>query len=122
MRTVKIILCVGLLTAGLTGCKPVTATLPAGAINSFDASSYQTLMTAQATLNTLKVDAPTVEPSVPQYKTVLNQAIADYNTAEAAWQVYHSTGANSAGVTAALAVIATDILKLEGLIPTTRGN
>ncbi len=100
------------------GCKPANTPLPPGAINSFDASSYQTLMTAQAALNTLKQE----EPQAPAIKPYLNQAITDYNTAETAWQTYHASGSNSAGLTAALAVLSTDILRIEGLIPSpTRG-
>lgn len=101
----------------LTGCVHAPNQLPKGAINSFDASSYETLMVAQATLNTLKQEAPAIDAQVPQFKAVLNQAIGDYNAAEQAWQTYHSTGGDSASVTAALAVLATDILKLEGLVP-----
>jgi cytochrome b561 len=102
----------------LAGCKPVTATLPPGALNTFDASSYESLMVAQATLNALKVQAPAIEQSVPQFKGVLNQAINDYDIAETAWQAYHATGANANGVTVALTTLATDILKVQGLIPT----
>lgn len=97
------------------GCKPANAPLPPGAINTFDASSYQTLMTAQAALNALKAD----EAQAPQIAPYLNQAITDYNTAESAWQTYHASGSNSAGLTAALAQLSTDILKIEGLIPST---
>lgn len=114
-RTMLAILGLGVATM-LPGChKPVNAPLPPGAINSFDASSYQSLMTAQAALNTLKQ----AEPQAPQIKPYLNQAIQDYDAAEAAWQTYHASGSNSAGVSASLAVLTTDILKIEGLIPTT---
>lgn len=105
-------------TTSVVGCKQVAASLPTGALNTFDADSYESLMVAQATLNTLKADAPAIEVSVPQFKTVLNQAIADYNIAENAWQTYHDGGANGPAVTTALSTLATDILKVQGLIPT----
>ena len=111
-----------LLVPGFIGCKAANAKLPPGAINSFDAQSYQSLMVAQATLNTLKLDEPTIVVSVPQFKTILNQAIADYNAAEAAWKTYHNTGGNSTAVESALAVLATDILKIQGVIPSTGGK
>lgn len=115
MRRFFCFLGLGLLVA-VSGCFK-SNTLPTGAINTFDADSYQTLMTAQATLNSFKAQEPTIVVTVPAFKTVLNQAIADYNVAEGAWQTYHAGGGNSAAVTAALTTLAVDITKLAGLIP-----
>lgn len=113
----RIILTFALVSAlCFAGCKPVKS-IP-GAINSFDGASYESLMVAQAALNTLKQDAPSIEPTVPQFKPVLNQAIQDYNIAEQAWQQYHAGKGSSAAVSAALATVATDILKVQGMIPT----
>jgi len=100
------------------GCKTASKPLPPGALNTFDATSYDALMQAQATLNVLKTDAPSLEAQVPAFKGILNQAIKDYDAAEAAWKTYHAGGGSSASVTAALAVMATDILKIQGIIPT----
>lgn len=123
MKSLRILaLGIGLVAAGfvlgmMNGCKAANATLPAGAINSFDATSYQSLMVAQATLNTFKAQAPNFPQ--PPFKTALNQAIADYNVAESAWQVYHAGNGTSAAVTAAMAIVAIDILKINGILGAT---
>ena len=60
-------------------------TLPPGALNQFDATSYTSLMGAQAVLNSVKADIDKLPPAA---KPALNKAIASYNVAEAAWQAY----------------------------------
>jgi hypothetical protein len=62
-------------------------TLPPGALNQFDATSYTSLMGAQAVLNSVKADISKLPPAA---KPALNKAIASYNVAEAAWQAYHA--------------------------------
>jgi len=98
------------LAAGLGCAKKVTAPLP-GAINSFDSTTYQTLMDAQAAINAVKADVASGKlVPTPIQKSVLNQAISDYDLAQAAWHAYHS-GATSdtAGLTAAIDQIVADI-------------
>lgn len=74
------------------GSQPATTTAPSpplrpGAINQFDQTTYDTLMVVQASLNAAK---PIVAANHPTLKPQLNQAIAAYNTAEAAYKLYHS--------------------------------
>jgi hypothetical protein len=69
----------------LAGCpdNPKPQTLPPGALNHFDATSYESLMGAQAVLNSVKTDyAGGKLPA--SAKPALNKAIASYNTAQAA--------------------------------------
>jgi predicted lipoprotein len=75
-----------------------TATAPThpGAINAFDSTAYDTLITVQASLNQAKALITTY----PQFKADLNTAIAAYNAAQAAYKTYHAAGA--AGSTTAL--------------------
>ena len=65
----------------LAGCpesnKPQT--LPPGALNQFDATSYESPMGAQAVLNSVKADLSKLSPEA---KPSLNKAIASYNTAQ----------------------------------------
>jgi hypothetical protein len=114
----KRILAVLALTGALYGCHAASAPLPQGALNTFDADSYASLMVAEASLNSFKTSS--VVASSPTGKKALNQAITDYNVGEAAWQAYHAGGGNSAAVTAALATIATDILNLSGILGGTK--
>lgn len=78
----------------LYGCasNPKPTTLPPGALNQFDATSYQSLMGAQATLAAAKTDylAGKYGPQTTAGKQAMNSAIQAYNTAEAAWQAYHA--------------------------------
>src|SRR3974377_2292820 len=66
---------------------PKPQTLPPGALNQFDATSYTSLMGAQAVLNSVKAD---VSKLPPEAKPALNKAIAAYNIADAAWEGYHA--------------------------------
>jgi hypothetical protein len=95
-RRVFIIPLLLILAAGL-GCaaKKPAGSLPPGAINQFDATSYRILSDAQAAINSVKSDiqAGKVTPTENE-KKVLNQIIADYNTANDLYQSYHS-GATS---------------------------
>lgn len=102
-----------LLLMVVLGCaahNPVTAPVP-GSVNSFDATSYQTLMTAQATLNSLK----NTLASTPMLKAPLDGAIEAYNTAEAAWQAYHAAASTEAAtaVTNSLASLNSSLANLE---------
>ena len=76
---------------GCAAKKTSTTTLPAGAINQFDATSYRVLSDAQAAINSVKSDiaAGKITPSQTE-KTVLNQIIADYNKANDLYQAYHA--------------------------------
>ena len=101
-----------LLSTLLVACatKTTPTTLPPGAINTFDADSYVSLMGAQAVLSSVKADIGKLPPSA---KPALNKAIASYNIAEAAWQAYHS-GANgdTATLTKAITQATVDVAAL----------
>jgi hypothetical protein len=88
-----VLLCILLVC---TGCaKKTTAPVP-GAINSFDSTTYRALMDAQAAINSFKADIASGKlTETPAIKTALNQAIQDYDAADALWQTYHSTGGTS---------------------------
>lgn len=112
MRILKIAL-ISLALLVPAGCVKPNATPPAlapGAYNRTDQLLYQSLMAAQATIDSLKksVDAN------PQIKPALNQAILDYNVAEVAYQTYHASlltnpQASPAPVQAAVAKVQTDL-------------
>jgi hypothetical protein len=70
----------------------VQAPVP-GQLNTFDAYAYRVLADSQAALNSFKADVTSgkLVPS-PTFKTVLNQAIADYNAANSVYQAWHAAG------------------------------
>jgi hypothetical protein len=109
-------LVIALVLLCAVGCKQ-PKTLPPGALNTFDANSYDTLMTTKAVLATLKVDEPQISAQVPEFKAILNQAISDYDAAETSWQLYHAGAGTATSVSTSLASLAADILKINGLIP-----
>lgn len=98
----------------LAGCPNTSAPqpLPPGALNQFDATSYTSLMGAQAVLNSVKADFKAGK--LPQdAKPALNKAIASYNTAEAAWQAFHASKSNDqAALTTAITQAVTDVAAL----------
>jgi hypothetical protein len=89
---------------------PKPQTLPPGALNQFDATSYTSLMGAQAVLNSVKSDINKLPPAA---KPALNKAIASYNVAEAAWQAYHAGKTNDqAALTSAISQAVGDVATL----------
>ena len=84
-----------LFAVGLTvGCKGnVTPTPPShpNQLNAFDGHAYDVLITAQAALQQVKVEAK----KFPQFKPRVNQAIAAYNTAMTAYKLYHTVAASN---------------------------
>jgi hypothetical protein len=97
------------------GCVKANSTTPPaalapGALNSFDQTSYQTLMAVQASINSLN-GTYRANPSLAPLKTILDQAAADYNLAELAWQTYHAaaTAANQAAVTSSITKVQSDL-------------
>jgi outer membrane murein-binding lipoprotein Lpp len=88
MRQLKLAaVIVAMLVLAACPNNPKPQTLPPGALNQFDATSYTSLMGAQAVLNSVKAD---IDKLPPDAKPTLNRAIASYNIAEAAWQAYHA--------------------------------
>jgi hypothetical protein len=104
------------LCLALSGCRASSPTPPLapGAVNSFDQTSYQALMAAQASLTSLK-QSVALDPALAPLKAPLGQAIQDYNLADVAWQTYHAsaTAANQAAVTAALTKVQTDVSSIQ---------
>ena len=117
MHKAKIFMLVLLILGGWGCAKKATAPVP-GSINSFDSMSYQTLMEAQAGINAVKSDVASNKVTLtPAQKTVLNQAIADYDLAQAAWHAYHAGAtADTAALTAAINQIVSDIAALASKI------
>lgn len=101
----------------LAGCKTVSAPvpLPPGAVNQADETFYQSLSAAQSALNSLKAS----EPSAPQIKAALNQAIADYDLANTAYQAFHAALAagqnpSSTAISNAITKVQNDLTALKG--------
>lgn len=72
----------------IAGCQHSTAPLPPGAFNTFDADAYNTLITAQAAINGAIAQFGADKTAVPY----INDAIASFNTATAAYKTYHNAG------------------------------
>jgi hypothetical protein len=111
MRQLKLAsVLVALLVLAACPNNPKPQTLPPGALSQFDATSYESLMGAQAVLNSVKADLSKLPPDA---KPALNKAIASYNTAEAAWQAFHAGKSNDqAALTAALSQAVPDVAAL----------
>jgi predicted lipoprotein len=108
LKVVSVLLALLVLVACPNNPKPQT--LPPGALNQFDATSYESLMGAQAVLNSVKADLSKLPPEA---KPALNKAIASYNVAEAAWQAFHAGKSNDqAALTAALSQAVGDVAAL----------
>lgn len=101
-----------LVLVGCEGCAvkqpgaTTTVALRPGALNQFDQTTYDALIVVQASLNAAK---PIVAASYPTLKPTLNQAIAAYNTAEAAYRVYHTTAGKDPAQQTALAQQVADL-------------
>lgn len=113
MKSIPVFVLAGVMMA-VGGCNK--AALHPGAIDSFDSSTYDALIVAQATIEPLRADfedgaiAPSTKPN-------LNAAIESYNVAEVAWQAYHAGGANQAALQTALDELVAVIANLRTLLP-----
>ena len=104
----------------LASCATVTPVPRPGAINAFDSTAYDTLISVQAAIQQAKIAVST--PGLAQYKGQLNQAIAAYNTTIAAWKVYHEAGAGvTSDQTAALQTEVADLVSQVGKLLTALG-
>lgn len=108
----KLALCLCLMLP--LGCKTATTPTPPlapGALNTFDQTSYQTLLAVQAAYNNLLASYKANPTGLAALKAPLDQIATDYNLAELTWQTYHAaaTAANQAAVTAALTKVQTDL-------------
>lgn len=84
----KILIAILLGASLISGCAAKGAKSYPNAINAFDSTAFDTLVTAQAAIEAAKADIT----AHPEAKDVLNKAIAAYNSAEAAYSIYHSLG------------------------------
>jgi hypothetical protein len=108
LKLASVVLALLVLAACPTNPKPQT--LPPGALNQFDATSYTSLMGAQAVLNSVKAD---IDKLPPDAKPALNKAIASYNVAEAAWQAFHAGKTNDqSALTTAISQAVGDVATL----------
>ena len=100
----KVLAIAVLLTLTVACHKTVTAPVP-GQVNTFDAVTYRALSDAQAAINSFKADLSSGKvQETPAIKTALNQAITDYNAANALWQAYHASAGATATAPLAVAV------------------
>lgn len=116
MRQKRILLPLLMLLLLTAACqKQVKAPVP-GAINTFDSDTFRALADAQASINSFKNDPalPSIIAKHPIVKTVLNQAITDYNTANALYQAWKATNgtAATAPVQAAVDKVNGDVAQL----------
>ena len=75
----------------MPGCQHAAVTPHPNQISTFDGAAYDGLIVAQASIT----QAKTLITAHPEFKTELNQAIAAYNTAIAAYKLYHSQAAGA---------------------------
>ena len=90
-------LLLGIVLTFMPGCgkKPIAGPpppLPPGALSQADAQSYDFLMTLKGAIDGFKSQYAALPLDWKyQIQGPLNQAIKDYNLAEAAWQLQHAT-------------------------------
>jgi hypothetical protein len=100
------------------GCNLKSKPLPPGAINTFDASSFDILRTTQGAIegfNKQFADLPASQQL--QIKPALNMTIQYYDAAESAWQDYHrGGGTTSAALSAAINKVVSALADLESKI------
>ncbi len=99
----------------LGGClRPATTTtapaaLAPGAVNSFDQTSYATLMTAQATYNSLLASYKANPTVLAALKAPMDDAATTINVAEVAWQTYHAAALAGTSTTAQQTAVTTSL-------------
>lgn len=118
---ILVICLAGATVIGMTGCAKNGAAkpLPKGAINSYDATSYDVLLSAKKGIDSFKKDFSSL-PMDQQQKLApyLNQAIKDYNIGEAAWQAYHAGATGDANtLTSSLWQLIADLATLNNVSP-----
>lgn len=104
------------LALPLTGCHNtnLAPTPPlVNQVNDFDGTTYRSLIALQASLNSLKASIQGNTANLGSLKPALNKAISDYNLAQAAWKIYHTTQSNQQDVTDSLTKAQTDITNLQ---------
>ena len=103
----------------LAGCKPATTALPAGAVNSVDATINESLQAAHAYVAQWQADVASGKhvPTAAE-KTAIGQVVTDLNIADPLFQQFHAAlvanpGAGEpANLAAALAAVTSDLANL----------
>jgi hypothetical protein len=104
----------------IAGCaKQVTAPLPAGALNTFDADSYRVLSDAHAAIQSIRDDAAAGKITLNAgQKVVVNHVIADDNTADHLYQAYHANGTgDTTALSQAIQALIADLASLSTAFP-----
>ena len=85
----------------MAGCAKNPVAVHPGSISNFDSYAFDILLVEQDAINTARSQyvAGQLPPSA---KTVLNNAIAQYNVTEVAWQAYHANGTGQSALQQAL--------------------
>ena len=91
-----------------------------GAVNAFDSEAYDTLISVQAAIQSAKTQVATT-PALAQYKPQLDQAIAAYNTTQAAYKVYHASATPTSTPPADLQASITSLVAQVGKLLTSLG-
>lgn len=106
----RLILILALL---LYSCAKPTVIHP-GAINSFDSTAYDTLITEQAAIEQAKLSIT----QFPAAKPTLNKVIDQYNVTYEAYKAYHASGGDQATLQAQINSLVTNVASLiKSLIP-----
>jgi hypothetical protein len=101
-KLVSVLILVSILALTAGCAKTVTAPVP-GQLNTYDAWAFRVLADTQAALNAFRSDISSGKVTeTPTIRSAFNQATADYNVAEAAYQAWHAAGGT--GSTATLSV------------------
>jgi hypothetical protein len=113
-----IVICLALM---VTGCAhQVTAALPAGALNTFDADSFRVLSDAHATVQSIHDDAAAGKVTLTaSQKTLINHVISDDALANHLYQAYHANGAgDTTALSQAIQALIADLASLATAVPT----
>jgi N-methylhydantoinase B/oxoprolinase/acetone carboxylase alpha subunit len=92
---------VPILVMLMAGCTKNPVAVHPGSISNFDSYAYDILLVEQDAITTAR--AQYVAGQLPAAaKPILNNAIAQYNATQAAWQSYHASGAGQSTLQQAL--------------------
>jgi hypothetical protein len=113
------ILAVALLL--LAGCQvKANTTLPAGALNTFDADSNRVLQDSHAVVQSIHDDAAAGKVTLNDgQKVLINHVIVDQNTADHLYKAYHANASgDTTALTQAIQAIVADLASLSTAFPT----
>ncbi len=111
-RAAALLLVVALL---LAGCQKQLVPAHPNQISTFDGWAYDSLVIARQSLSTAS-DMVKADPALAKFKPQVNIALQSYNTASAAYQVYHQAGSATADTTALQTSIAGVVAQVAKLL------